>query len=69
MSYLSDIKVTTRYPIDWETSKRIAEATKALLLPESNLDRNDPESLMFRGGEMSDEEYDKYFGAEIELLK
>jgi len=49
MSYLSDIKVTTRYPIDWETSKRIAEATKALLLPESNLDRNDPESLMFRG--------------------
>jgi len=49
MSYLSDIKVTTRYPIDWETSKRIAEATKALLIPESNLDRNNPESLMFRG--------------------
>ena len=36
MSYISEIKVTTRYPIDWETSKRIAEATKVLLLPESN---------------------------------
>jgi len=49
MSYLSDIKVTTKYPIDWETSKRIAEAGKVLLIPESNLDRNNPESLMFRG--------------------
>jgi len=49
MSYISDIKVSVKYPIDWETSKRIAAATKVLLLPESNLDRNDPESLMFQG--------------------
>jgi len=49
MSYISDIKVSVKYPIDWETSKRIAEATKVLLLPESNLDRDNPESLMFQG--------------------
>lgn len=48
MSYLSEIEVKVKYPIDWETSKRIAEATKVLLLPESNVDRDDPESLMFQ---------------------
>ena len=30
-----------------ESEARMAEATKALLIPESNLDRNDPESLMY----------------------
>ena len=43
MSYISDIKVKVRYPVDW---KKVAEATKVLLIPESNLDRDDPESLM-----------------------
>jgi len=46
MSYLSEIKVKVRYPVDWE---KAAEATKVLLIPESNLDRDDPESLMFQG--------------------
>lgn len=55
MSYLSEIEVKVKYPIDWETSKRIAKATKVLLLPESNLDANDPESLIFRGGEQNEE--------------
>ena len=54
MSYLSEIEVKVKYPIDWETSKRIAEATKSLLIPESNLDRDDPESLIFRGGEQDE---------------
>ena len=49
MSYLSEIEVKVKYPIDWETSKRIAKATKVLLLPESNVDQDDPESLMFQG--------------------
>jgi len=49
MSYLSEIEVKVKYPTDWETSKRIAEATKSLIIPESNLDIDDPESLMFRG--------------------
>ena len=48
MSYLSEIKVKVRYPVDW---KKVAEATKVLLIPESNLDRDDPESLMFQGEE------------------
>jgi len=48
MSYLSEIKVKVKYPVDWE---KVAETTKALLLPESNLDRDDPESLMFQGEE------------------
>jgi len=43
MSHISDIKVKVRYPVDWE---KVAEATKVLLIPESNLDRDDPESLM-----------------------
>jgi len=43
MSYLSDIKVKVKYPVDWE---KVVEATKVLLLPESNVDRDDPESLM-----------------------
>ena len=30
-----------------ESEARMAEATKCLLIPESNLDRNDPESLMY----------------------
>jgi len=51
MSYLSEIEVKVKYPIDWETSKRIAKATKVLLLPESNVDKDDPESLMFQGEE------------------
>ena len=46
MSYLSDIKVKVKYPVDWE---KVVEATKVLLLPESNVDRDDPESLMFQG--------------------
>jgi len=48
MSYLSEIKVKVRYPVDWE---KAAEATKVLLIPESNLDKDDPESLMFQGEE------------------
>ena len=48
MSYLSDIKVKVKYPVDWE---KVVEATKVLLIPESNLDRDDPESLMFQGEE------------------
>jgi len=48
MSYLSEIEVKVRYPVDW---KKVAEATKVLLIPESNLDRDDPESLMFQGEE------------------
>ena len=48
MSYLSEIKVTVRYPVDWE---KAAETTKVLLLPESNVDKDDPESLMFQGEE------------------
>jgi len=32
------------YYAQWE---RIAEATRVLLIPESNLDRDDPESLMY----------------------
>lgn len=46
MSYISEIKVTTKYPIDYA---KAAEATKVLLIPESNL--NGPESLMFQGEE------------------
>jgi hypothetical protein len=46
MSYISEIKVKVCYPVDWE---KVAEATKVLLIPESNLDRNDSESLMFNG--------------------
>ena len=30
-----------------ESEAKIAEATKCLLIPESNLDRDDPESLMY----------------------
>ena len=30
-----------------ESEARMAEATKVLLIPESNLDRNDPQSLMY----------------------
>jgi len=48
MSHISDIKVKVRYPVDWE---KASEATKVLLIPESNLDRDDPESLMFQGEE------------------
>ena len=48
MSYLSEIEVKVRYPVDW---KKIAETTKVLLLPESNLDRDDPKSLIFQGEE------------------
>ena len=43
MSYISEIKLTVKHPVDWA---KVAEATKVLLIPESNLDRDDPESLM-----------------------
>ena len=43
MSYLSEIEVKVKYPVDW---KKAAEVTKVLLIPESNLDKDDPESLM-----------------------
>jgi hypothetical protein len=34
-----------RYPVNWD---KVAEDTKCLLdLPEMNLDRNDPDSLMY----------------------
>ena len=33
-----------RYPVNWE---KVSEATKVLLIPESNLDRSDEESLLF----------------------
>ena len=48
MSYLSEIEVKVRYPVDWA---KVAEATKVLLIPESNLDKDNPESLMFQGEE------------------
>ena len=32
-----------------ESDAKIADATKVLLLPESSLDRNDPQSLMYCG--------------------
>lgn len=36
-----------RYPVDWN---KVAEATK-VLLDEGNLDRNDPESIMYNENE------------------
>jgi len=33
MSYLSEIEVKVRYPVDWA---KVAEATKVLLIPESD---------------------------------
>ncbi len=34
-----------------EHERKVAEATKVLLIPESNLDRNDPESLITNNDE------------------
>ena len=33
-----------KYPVNWQ---KVSEATKVTLIPESNLDRSDEESLMF----------------------
>lgn len=39
-----------------EHERKVAEATKVLLIPESNLDRNDPESLMYETNNDEDNE-------------
>ncbi|TRZ80517.1 hypothetical protein D4R86_04155 [bacterium] len=37
-----------------ESEARMADATKCLLIPESNLDRNDPQSLIYCGNPNED---------------
>ena len=37
-----------------ESEAKMAEATKVTFIPESNLDQNDPQSLMYRGNPNED---------------
>lgn len=37
-----------------EQDKKIAEATRVLLIPESNLEESDPKSLLYNGDEAPD---------------